>query len=76
MPQVTSGSTSSKAQLLKSKTENKGKILDLSSDGRALFGLLCLIVDIKYKNKYGKTFEWKDGRGYAMNTSTNDEATE
>ena len=48
------------------------KISELPTEGQTLFDLLCLIVDIKYKHKYGKTFEHKDGKGYS--TSVNDEA--
>jgi hypothetical protein len=48
------------------------KISEVSIEGQTLFDLLCLIVDIRYKHKYGKTFENKDGKGYS--TGANDEA--
>jgi hypothetical protein len=70
---ISPGRSYQNAELLKSKLKNKGKVIDLSTEGQALFGLLCLIVDIKYKNKYGKSLEWKDGRGYAMNTNSTNE---
>jgi len=38
---------------------------ELSTGGLTLFDFLCLIVDIKYKHKYGKTFEHEDGKGYS-----------
>ena len=76
MLQITSGRSLSSAELFKTKTANNGKVIDLSTDGQALFSLLCLIVDIKYKNKYGKPLEWKDGRGYKMNTNNDYEVTE
>jgi hypothetical protein len=48
------------------------KIMELSLEGRTLFDFLCLIVDIKYKHKYGKMFEWKDGRGSNMDFQNKD----
>jgi len=42
------------------------KISELSTEGQTLFNFLCLIVDIKYKHKYGKKFEHQDGKGYSL----------
>lgn len=38
---------------------------DLPTDAQVLFGLLSLIVDIKYHNKYGKKFEGSDDKRYS-----------
>ena len=47
------------------KNQNK-KIDDFSTDAQVLFGLLTLIVDIKYRNRYGKPISDQKGRGYGL----------
>ena len=59
-------------QKLESEIHNAQKIADLSLDAQTLFNFACFIVDIKYKHKYGKQFEWHDGKGYTMNTKTDE----
>jgi len=44
---------------------------DLSTDAQVLFGFLTLIVDIKYRNKYGKPFEDQSNRGYSEKVQSN-----
>lgn len=44
-----------------------GSIDDMSTVAQTLFGLLVLIVDIKYRVKYGETFDDQRGRGYSKN---------
>lgn len=41
------------------------KVADLSTDELNLFNLLCLIVDIRYRQRYGKQIEYNSGRGYS-----------
>ena len=41
------------------------KIDDLSTDAHVLFGLLTLVIDIQYRNKYLKSFDYNNGRGYS-----------
>lgn len=55
------------AELIEKHRTNK--IVDLPTDTQVIFGLICLIVDIKYKNRYGMSFEHKEGRGYKMNAA-------
>ncbi len=52
------------------------KISELSTEGQTLFDFLCLIVDIKYKHKYGKQFEHKDGKGYSLDDTNSEEDLE
>jgi hypothetical protein len=40
----------------------------LTIEERNLFDLLCLVVDIKYRQRYGKPIEWDRGRGYNVAT--------
>lgn len=42
---------------------------ELSTEGINLLNFLTLIVDIEYRNKYGKTLDYQDGKGYKMNKS-------
>lgn len=44
---------------------------ELSTDGQTFFEFLVLIVDIKYRNKYGKEFADQYGRGYSQHMSKN-----
>jgi len=39
----------------------------LTTDELTLFNFLVLIVDIKYRNKYGKVLEDQHGTGYSKN---------
>jgi hypothetical protein len=38
---------------------------ELSTDAQVLFGFLTLLVDIRYRNKYGKSFDTQYGKGYS-----------
>jgi len=49
--------------MLISKHQNT-KINSLPTDMQVLFGLLTLIVDIKYRNRYGVAVEQQNGPGY------------
>lgn len=40
------------------------KIDDFSSEGKVLFGLLTLIIDIKYRQRYMKSFDYNNSSGY------------
>ena len=42
-----------------------GKVDNLSTDAQVLFGFLSLLVDIKYRNRYGKSFDTQYGKGYS-----------
>ena len=45
---------------------NNTQVIDnLDSDGRALFEFVCLLVDIRFRNRYGRNFEEQRGRGYS-----------
>jgi hypothetical protein len=50
---------------------NARSIDDLPTDAQVLFGFLALIVDIKYRNKYGKPFEEQRGKGYSEQVQSN-----
>jgi hypothetical protein len=41
---------------------------DLPTDAQVLISFLILIVDIQYRNKYGKVFEEQHGKGYSVTT--------
>ena len=43
----------------------------LSTDAKTLFGFLALIVDIKYRERYGKPFEEQRGKGYSEDAQFN-----
>lgn len=43
------------------------KLEDLSTEGQTFFELLTLITDIKYRIKYGETFDEQRGKGYSQN---------
>jgi hypothetical protein len=45
-----------------SRTE---KIVDLTPEQQNLFNFLKLIVDIKYRRKYGEKIEQQNGKGYS-----------
>lgn len=45
------------------------KLNELSTDGLNLLNLLTLIVDIEYRNRYGKTLDWQNGKGYKVNNN-------
>ena len=47
------------------------KVDDLATDAQVLFGLLTRIVDIKYRNKYMKSFDYNNGRGYSEEVHNN-----
>lgn len=46
------------------------KITSLPTDMQVLFGFLTLIVDIKYRNRYGTTLEEQSARGYNKDVKT------
>ena len=48
----------------------KGKLNDLSVEASTFFEFLALIVDIKYRHRYGKTFDDQHGRGYSKDVQT------
>lgn len=50
---------------------NQTKVDDLSTDAQTLFELIVLIVDIKYRLKYGKTFDTQRGKGYSDDVQFN-----
>lgn len=65
--------TSSKIQPSLSITEfialNDGTEIDeLSTDAQTLFGFLTLIVDIKYRVRYGSSFGEQADKRYSENT--------
>lgn len=41
------------------------KVTELSAAQQNLFNFLKLIVDIKYRNKYGSKIEHREGKGYS-----------
>jgi len=45
--------------------ENIHKINDLNPDQQNLFNFLKLVVDIKYRHRYGKVIEQNSGKGYS-----------
>lgn len=47
------------------------KVTGLPTDMQVLFGFLTLIVDIKYRNRYGATIEEQSPRGYNKEAETN-----
>ncbi len=49
-------------------TQRGVSVLDeLSTDGITLMNFLVLIVDIKYRKRYGHGLEWNSGKGYTNN---------
>lgn len=46
------------------------KVADLPTDMQVLFGFLTLIVDIKYRNKYGGAIDDQSNNGYHKETKT------
>jgi len=42
-------------------------LADLNTDAQTMFEFLVLIVDIKYRVKFGKQLEGQGGRGYSLN---------
>ena len=54
------------------QTTDPTKSLDnFSSDAQILFGLLTLIIDIKYRVRYGYAFEVQHGKGYSKQLQVN-----
>jgi hypothetical protein len=51
------------AQLIRSNQTSN--IDELSTDAQTLFGFLTLIIDIKYRHRYGKVIEEQRGKGYS-----------
>lgn len=45
--------------------ENIHKINDLNPEQQNLFNFLKLVVDIKYRHKYGEKIEQNSGKGYS-----------
>ena len=64
-----SGNTSSVKGVI--ANNSRGGINDFSTDALTLFELLTLIVNIKYRVKYGKVFEDQHGSGYSSNVQLN-----
>jgi len=50
---------------LRTGLENIHKIQDLDSEQQNLFNFLKLVVDIKYRHKYGEKIEQNSGKGYS-----------
>jgi hypothetical protein len=46
------------------------KITDLSTEELSVFNFLCLIVDIRYRQRYGELIEYSSGRGYNKNVQS------
>lgn len=47
--------------------ENDGADIDaLSTDAQVLWSLLTLVVDIKFRYKYLKSFDYNNGKGYSI----------
>jgi hypothetical protein len=51
------------ALINRSRTKN---VANLSTEAQTLFGLLTLIVDIKYRNRYGEVLTDQRGKGYSV----------
>lgn len=51
--------------------EHTKSIDNLPTDAQILFGLLTLIVDIKYRVRYGTSFEVQQGKGYSNQVQPN-----
>jgi len=47
------------------------KIADLNDEGKLLFEFLTLIVDIRYRHKYGNAIASQQATGYSGNTQYN-----
>ena len=58
-------------QSLNNELQNANHIDSLSTDAQTFFGFLTLIIDIKYRNRYGKTFDDQRGRGYIKDVQLN-----
>jgi len=43
------------------------KVTDLTTNELNLFNLLCLLVDIRYRQRYDVPIEYSGGRGYSKN---------
>jgi hypothetical protein len=50
---------------------NARSVNDLPTDSQVLVGFLALIVDIKYRNKYGKPFDEQSRKGYSERVQSN-----
>lgn len=46
------------------------RVEDFSSEGKALFGLLTLIVDIQYRELYAKSFDYINSLDYIEGVNT------
>ncbi len=44
---------------------------DLSTDGQTMYELMTLVVDIKYRRRYGESIEYQKGTGYSNNSNNN-----
>ncbi|HUD81432.1 MAG TPA: hypothetical protein VMR08_02270 [Patescibacteria group bacterium] len=51
---------------LRQEASNAKDLNDLSTDGLILFNFITQIVDIKYRNKYGRPLELTDSKGYSV----------
>lgn len=67
--EMESGNTSSIKGLV--ADNYRGNINDFSTDALTLFEFLTLIVNIKYRVKYGKVFEDQRGSGYSSDVQSN-----
>lgn len=45
--------------------ENIHKINDLNPEQQNLFNFLKLVIDIKYRHRYGEVIEQNNGKGYS-----------
>jgi hypothetical protein len=49
---------------------------ELKTEERTLFDFLCLLVDIRYRQRYGNSIEWDAGRGYSRQEEVSDGETD
>lgn len=64
-PSAASGTKARSFSDLRPAIEGVAKISDLSPEQQNLFNFLKLIVDIKYRNRYGHKIEQNNGKGYS-----------
>lgn len=53
------------------KANNAKHVDGLSTEAQILFNLLTLIVEIRYRHKYGKTVEQQRGKSYSDDAQSN-----
>lgn len=64
-PSAASGAKARSFSDLRPGIENVAKVKDLDPEQQNLFNFLKLIVDIKYRHRYGHKFEQDNGKGYS-----------